>query len=113
VHNAWLILVLFFSHFVVAFITGNWDPKTQEPRYLLKEMPTPALRAIAGFEQGKLYSLPRCRVEPPKILKKQIFPFIESELENVWSAVQRDKKGIITAVCTLRRSIVGGSSWQE
>jgi hypothetical protein len=80
---------------------GNWDPKTQDARYSSK-MPTPALRVIAGFEQGERYSLPRCRVEPPEVLKKQIFPFIEDELENIRLAVESDKKGRPTAVCTLR-----------
>jgi hypothetical protein len=65
-------------------------------------MPTPALRVIAGFEQGERYSLPRCRVEPPESLQKMIFPFIESEMENVRIAVETEKKGKPTAMCTLR-----------
>jgi hypothetical protein len=66
-------------------------------------MPTPALRVIAGYEKGERYSLPRCRVEPPEVLKKQIFPFIEEELENICIAIARDKTGSRpTAVCTLR-----------
>jgi hypothetical protein len=65
-------------------------------------MPTPALRVIAGFVQGERYSLPRGRVEPPESLKLLIFPFIESEMENVRDAVDDDKKERPTAVCTLR-----------
>jgi hypothetical protein len=65
-------------------------------------MPTPALRVIAGYEQGERYSLPRCRVEPPESLQKMIFPFIETELENIRLFVEEEKKGRPTAVCTLR-----------
>ncbi len=41
-------------------------------------------------------------MEPPESLKKMLFPFIESEMENIVSAVDRDKKARPTAVCTLR-----------
>ncbi len=65
-------------------------------------MPTPALRVIAGYETGERYSLPRCRVEPPSSLKRMLFPFIETELENVRLAAEGNKKDRPTAVCTLR-----------
>lgn len=89
---------LTFSFFVS---TGNWDPKTQESRYSSK-MPTPALRVIAGYEQGERYFLPRSRVEPPQSLQKMIFPFIEEEFENVHAATEDDGKERPTAMCTLR-----------
>jgi hypothetical protein len=85
----------------LSYTTGNWNPTTQESCYSSK-MPTPALRVIAGYEQGERYYLPRCRVEPPESLQKQIFPFIESEMENVRLAIQGDGKDRPTAVCTLR-----------
>ena len=55
-----------------------------------------------GYETGERYSLPRCRVEPPSSLKRMLFPFIETELENVRLAAEGDKKDRPTAVCTLR-----------
>ena len=97
----WLIVVSLSHIFVVAFFTGNWDPKTQEARYSSK-MPTPALQVIAGYEQGERYSLPRCRIEPPPSLQRMIFPFIETEMENIRIAVEDDKKQRPTAMCTLR-----------
>jgi hypothetical protein len=96
-----LIVVFTFSLFYFSLHTGNWDPKTQESRYSSK-MPTPALRVIAGYEQGERYFLPRSRVEPPESLQKMIFPFIEGELENVSAAVEDDGKERPTAMCTLR-----------
>jgi hypothetical protein len=83
------------------YTTGNWDPKTQESGYSLT-MPTVALRVIAGYEQGERYFLPHCCAVPSEILQKQIFPYIEAELENIRRLVEEDKKDQPTAVCTLR-----------
>jgi hypothetical protein len=99
----------FFIWFLHAYLssrfhhhtTGNWDPKTQESRYLSK-MPTPVLQVIAGFEKDEQYSLPRCGVEPPSSLKRMLFPFIETGLENICLAVEGIKKERPTAVCTLQ-----------
>jgi hypothetical protein len=50
-------------------------------------MPTPALQVIAGYAQGERYLLPRGHVEPPESLKRMLFPFIQSEMENIQSTV--------------------------
>jgi hypothetical protein len=79
----------------------DWDPKTQELRHSLK-VPILALRVIAGYESGKPYSLPCCRVEPPSSLQRMLFPFIETRLENVLLAVEGNMNDRLTAVCMLR-----------
>jgi len=65
-------------------------------------MPTPALRVIAGFLMGERYAMIRGRAIPSEALQKQIFPFIEGEMENVEAAILRDDKERPTAICTLR-----------
>lgn len=70
---------MFTDHFI--YFLGNWDPSTQEKRYSTK-MPLRAMRVLAGFGVADMHWLKR-DVDVPDCLKKQIFPWIEEEVEKL------------------------------
>ena len=56
---------------------GGWDPTVMVQTYLLG-LPLKFMRCVAGFpkEPGQ-YHLPRAAVEPPEVLLREIYPFVE------------------------------------
>lgn len=64
---------------------GNWNIDTQEDRYSAK-LPLKAMRIMAGQDPNRgNYFLPRSGLQPPEDLQRQIFPFVEKELESTKS----------------------------
>jgi Centromere DNA-binding protein complex CBF3 subunit, domain 2 len=56
---------------------GGWDPTVMVQTYLLG-LPLKFMRCVAGFpkEPGQ-YHLPRAAIEPPEVLLREIYPFVE------------------------------------
>jgi centromere DNA-binding complex CBF3 subunit-like protein len=56
---------------------GGWDPTVMVRAYLLG-LPLKFMRCVAGFskEPGQ-YHLPRAAIEPPEVLQREIYPFVE------------------------------------
>jgi hypothetical protein len=81
-------------------LLGNWEMGVQESTYSAK-IPTMALRVMAGFEADDSYWVPRCNVEPPEDLLKEVFPWLDGELERVQHSSEVGGGDRPTAVCTL------------
>jgi hypothetical protein len=96
-----LVDCCFSHHRPFSLSIGNWDPKTQDARYSAK-MPIPAIRGMAGYDPSDLHWVPRAQVVPCEALQLQVFPFIETVLEELHSATVRDNHDRSTAVATMR-----------
>jgi hypothetical protein len=56
-------------------------------------MPGPALRVMAGYGVKEQYNLVRGRVEPPESLHKQIFPWVDFEIQKLEAKREEDETG--------------------
>ena len=102
---------MFVLTFWLVVVLGNWDATTQEMRYSGK-MVFPGLRVMAGYSLDKDHHLVRGRVEPPDSLKKQLFPWVDEELDKLDAHFQRQgeakatAKGFLTVLKNQRRIIL-------
>jgi hypothetical protein len=71
---------------------GGWDPSVMVRDYLLG-LPLKFMRCVAGFpkEPGQ-YHLPRATTEPPKVLRREIFPFVEEWRRRFHARTTRQKR---------------------